>query len=696
MTLLSTLLLAAAALATPPQSENDDETQLLQLYENTSDDQEDINAAHENITELLRQPLDINTASCDELLMIPGLDRETADHIVNHRLVYGDFHSLEELHLVEGVSQQLWQLLAAVTRVDNSDDLPWYSRQRLGESIRHAQQQITFSATQPLYYRAGDMHAPQTVEGEENSYAGTYRGGRMRHSLRYSLDVGTNISANITGANSQGEPFFRAGNSQGYDAYAWNISVRQLRHLRHLIVGHYRAQFGMGLILNNNFSLGKQAMTASAARSATAFTPHSSASDSRHLQGAAATLSFGAFDIAAFASYRHIDATLNADSTISTILTDGYHRTANEMAKKNNASQTTAGVHAGYSHRTHGGTEYSLGINGLFTSLNRPLNPTYSSDGTISDSRQYRRYYPSGRDFYNVSADYRLAWRSISITGETAINDIGAVATINTLLFSGIKRLTLHLTQRFYAYNYYSLYSSAMSEGGAVQNESAVLLGARWTPSRTLTVEGYTDVAYFPWLRYRVSTASMAWDNTLSITKSLNKWQLTARYRMKLRQQDKTISDSDGNSTKVLADKVTHRLRLTAAYKGMQWSSRSNVEGIWLNKGSRGIIASQSVRYTPFRALKLYASGIVFSTDDYDSRLYAYEQGLLYTFSNASYYGDGVRLAFMCTCSPTRWLQLRGKIGYTNYFDRDNISSAERMIFGSHATDIDMQAIVKL
>jgi hypothetical protein len=49
--------------------------------------------------------------------------------------------------------------------------------------------------------------------------------------------------------------------------------------------------------------------------------------DSKHFQGAAAMVSLtDRIQMAAFFSYRKIDATLNADSTISTILTSARGR----------------------------------------------------------------------------------------------------------------------------------------------------------------------------------------------------------------------------------------------------------------------------------------------------------------------------------------------------------------------------------
>lgn len=63
---------------------------------------------------------------------------------------------------------------------------------------------------------------------------------------------------------------------------------------------------------------------------------HSSTSDGNYLQGAAGTFTIAkGLDLSLFVSYRKFDATLNkGDSTISTILNSGYHRTKTELDKK--------------------------------------------------------------------------------------------------------------------------------------------------------------------------------------------------------------------------------------------------------------------------------------------------------------------------------------------------------------------------
>ena len=173
-------------------------------------------------------------------------------------------------------------------------------------------------------------------------------------------------------------------------------------------------------------------------------------------------------------------------------------------------------------------------------------------------------------------------------------------------------------------------------------------------------------------------------------------WTFTARYRLKLRQQDATLTDSDGKAVKQLADRTTHRLRLTALLNGSRWTARSQLEGILTEDKDKGIIATQALGLDVNRRWSIHAFIAYFHTDDYDTRLYAYERGMLYALCNAAYYGKGMRGALLVKANATRWLTAQAKIGCTKYFDRSVIGTAERQIFASSQTDIDLQLCIRL
>ncbi|MBO7645797.1 MAG: helix-hairpin-helix domain-containing protein [Prevotella sp.] len=659
------------------------EQYLTEIYENEEEAAVQEEEAYEHLTELARQPLDINKVGVEELMQIPALDQNQINDILEYRHRYGNLRSIEELAMIESIDRRQRLYLSCFLKV--------YEEK---ESMRIAHD-VTLTLQTPTYYRAGDMKAPAYTYLGKNKYAGKYLGDPTQHSLRYSLTVGKDIAFNITGSKSAGEPFGGNGNRWGYDQYAFNVSVRNKGMFKQIVAGHFRGQFGMGLIMNNNFTMGKQGMLSSMGRRLTAFTPHSSTSDSKHMQGLAATIKItNGLSLSAFFSYRHIDATLNADKTISTVLTSGYHRTEIEMAKKNNSTIMTTGAHMGYDGRIHekGEWQWNVGVSAIYSYLNREINPTYSKTGTVSQGRMYRLYYPYGDRFWNVSADYRLRWRELVFNGETAMDGKGNPATINSITWRSPWGVTFMALQRYYSYQYNALYGSSFGESSSVKNESGLYLGAQWNIGR-IVMDAYSDIAYFPWYKYLVSGSSYSWDNSVMGTLNREKWTFSLRYRLKMKQRDKT---KDGK--KQLLTKYDHRLRFLALYNKSRWSLRTQVEGCTLSfdETTKGFILTQSGSYKTSGKLEVYALAAYFNTDDYDSRLYIYERGMKYSFGSTSYYGHGLRAALLVRYDPLKWLTVQGKVGHTRYFDRKTIGTAERLIFSSYCTDIYLQLLLKL
>ena len=214
----------------------------------------------------------------------------------------------------------------------------------------------------------------------------------------------------------------------------------------------------MGLVLNNSFGLGKLATLQNLGRSTNTIRAHSSRSQSDYFQGAAMSYRLSKqLTATAFVSYRPMDATLNKQGDAQTLVTDGYHRTPTEMAKKNNTHAAAFGGRVGSRLG-----RFRLGATAVYTHLDRRLSPDTKT--------LYRRYYAQGNDFLNFSVDYGYASRRLCLSGETAMNRQGAVATINSMSLLLADGLSLMVLQRYYSYRYTSLYAHSFSEGSRVQN----------------------------------------------------------------------------------------------------------------------------------------------------------------------------------------------------------------------------------
>lgn len=604
--------------------------------------------AYEDVlAEYAEHPININTATREDLQHLPFLSAQQIEDIEAYIYRYGAMKSLGELAMIPGVSWYQRQLLAYFVYAGKVKTRQYPTLRQIAQYGKH---EAVGMIKVPFYERRGDAD-------------GSYLGSRYKHWLRYQFKYSDYVKAGVLGSKDAGEPFFAKGNGQGYDFYSFYLQIRKCGRLKNLTLGRYRLHEGMGLILNNDFSFGKLSVLSSLGRNNNTIRVHSSRYAANYLQGGAATVSLTRhFDLTAFVSYRTIDATVK-DEGIRTILTTGLHRTATEMEKKDIASTFLAG--GNLSLRSGG---WHVGATAFYNSYSLPLTP--------NTNLLYKRYAPTGSHFWNASVDYGYVSSRLVLQGETATGTCGAVATVNALSYTLSSRLSLLALQRFYPYRYFSPYANAFSEGTDTQDESGVYVGANWTPGDKWNITLYTDIAYFAWPKYGTTGSTQSWDNQLNVTyRPTGKWTTGMRLRYKDKQNTQTA-----------------RGRLYASYADDRWSSKMqwDVTRVGASTSSTGWMASQLVGFR-HRWLKVNASLAYFHTDGYASRIYAYEPSLLYGISFASYYGEGIRYAVTLRADIGKHLMLTGKIGTTDYFDRSRISSGLQEISQSSQTDLEVQ-----
>lgn len=622
---------------------------------------------YEALSHLSQHPININTATSEEFMLMPFLTAEQIDDIMYHIYRYGRIRSAAELVMIPSLGFETRRLLLNfITFGDGKKEATLPS---FGDLMKNGRHEVALTARIPFYERQGNR-------------TGAYLGDGLRHSLRYDFRCGKYLRFGFVGSKDAGEPFF-GRNQYGYDHYNYYLVLRERKALKTLALGCYKLSFGMGLVVNNGFSFGKMASVSSLGHSSNSIRAHASNSESNYFNGIATTVSpVKHLYVSAFLSCRKIDATLKrGDSTaIQTIVTDGYHRTETEMSKRGNTTENTAGGDISYQYN-----KVRIGLTTVYSHLSRPLSP--DSSGT----QGYKRWYPQGSDFFNIGLNYALPIGAFMFGGEVGINADGAVATINRLTFSPSYKLKLMFLQRFYSYKYNSLHAMSFAEGGRVQNESGLFLGGEWQPSSNLTLTAYTDWFYFPWKKYGVHLSSYGTDNLIQAVYSRSAYRLTARYRLKIKEKDATDEDN-------LRREMQQHLKLSADY-GLEspLSFKTQIDASLIDFIDRnwGFMFSQSVSYQPRRQLRTTASVGYFHSSNYDSRLYVYERNLLYNFSFPSFYGEGMRLTLSCQYNTCHWLTLAAKCGCTKYFDRSTISSSHQKINGSMQTDLDLQAIFK-
>lgn len=619
----------------------------------------------EDLEEMAQHPVNLNTATREELERMPFLTASQVEDILFYIYRYGQLKSMSELTLISSIGWYQRQLMSCFFYVADDGSKPAFPS--LKNIAQYGKHEVMGMLKVPFYERKGD------ASGTDG-----YLGYPYKHGLRYQFRYGNSVKLGFVASQDAGEPFFGGRNTMGYDFYSFYLQVKNLGRWKNITLGRYRLNAGLGLILNNDFGFGKLSALTSLGRSSSCIIRgHSSRSSANYLQGAAATYTLlKGLELTGFLSYRQIDATLSADGGgIKTILKTGLHRTVNEIAKQKVASNTLVGGNISYRHQG-----WHIGGTAFYTSFSLPLTP--------NKSQLYKRFAPEGNAFWNASISYGYISHRLTLSGETATGDCGSIATLNAASYLCSDHFTLMALHRFYSARYYSLFSNSFSEGSDVQDENGVYLGFTWIPAHHWSITAYSDFAYFAWPKYQTRESTQSWDNLVNI----------------LFQPSRVLTVGGRFRYKDKAGTTTGRLRLYATMAQKRWSAKtsfdytmSQTESLMTNEGdepSKGYMVSEHIGWEwKWKQLKGTLRGCLgyFHTSDFASRIYAYEPGLLYQMSFGSYYGEGIRYALVARSEIGSHLLLIAKLGTTDYFDRSHISSGLQEISRSSQTDLEIQ-----
>ena len=630
-----------------------------------------INELHE----IYENPININKATRNDLEQLSFLSFQQIESILAYIYLYGPMKTLGELQFIPDLDFETRQMINWFVYAGETEKNK--EKIQLKNLLKHGKSELITRFDIPLYQRDGYKNYVDSVLLISPNKK--YLGNALYHAIKYQYNYANKLYWGITMEKDAGEPFGTAGN-WSYDSFGFHFLLKDCGKLKTLALGDYKLNYGEGLLVNTDFSLGKISLLSSSLSKG--IKKKSSTNESNFFRGMAAEFTFKNWQWSVFFSFRKLDATLNKDNTISSLKTDGLHRTLLEYSKKNNTYQQFYGANITYLYK-----DFYMGFTGTYQHYNREF-----STGNLL----YRMYYPKGNEFMGISTDYGYRFRTISFRGEIAYSDNHrGWATLNRINYRLASNYELTALYRFYSYKYGSRYAASFSESSLVQNESGFYIGLEARPKNYWSIQAYVDFFYFPWPKYQVSGSSKGWDALIQSTYTWNaKSSLSLRGMMRKKEKDET--NAAGNLFKA-APYYTYRFRSQFDYRPLeQLSFQTAFHTTCITYSSSphslGYLVSQNIVYTTKnKRFKPSLSFVYFHTDDYDSRLYLYERGLLYAYSSNSYFYHGIRFSSLCNIALHKNWNLQIKYGLTNYFDQDNIGSGTQRIKSSSKNDLYIQ-----
>ena len=623
----------------------------------------------DELTDLKEHPININTATKEQLEKFPFLSSQLVENILYYVYKYGPMLSEKELLMVESMDKSTVRYLLPFITFDYSDEKE--STPTFQQMLKYGKQELSVRFDIPFYTKEG--------------YKTHYLGNRFYHNLRYSFRYNDKVYFGLTAEKDAGEPFFEGNNKKGYDYYSPYLFIRNIKRIHTLAIGNYRLNYGCGLILNTGFGMGKTASLSTLGNVSRGIKKHSSTDEYNYFQGIAVSYKLSKrWTTDVFYSYRKMSGSVD-NQFITSLKKDGYYRTETDFEKRNQLSNQLIGSNIHYN-----GTYYEWGITSVYNVFNKVLN---------SPVRYYNMYYPRGKDFLNWGINYKLFWKQFTFWGETAMDKNMKIATLNVLRYSPKSGTQFIVMNRFYDFAYQSLYARSLSEGNNVQNENGIYIGLETNLLQYFKLTAYADWFYFPWKKYQVNkSGTSGLDGFLQINYSpIYELDMFIRYRYKNKYKDFTNSSDEKTTIPYIQNKWRYQFNYDSSNDLMLKTTVDYIYNYYKRqKSSQGILIAQSIGYS-LKNLPFKIDGTIawFCTDDYSSRISLYEKSLLYMFSNSSLYGQGMRFSLLTRYELSKHLIFQIKYGLTYYSDRKTIGTAMEQINGNVKSDLYLQVRVK-
>lgn len=669
----------STAQVTEPVTPNT-EQQLENITENNEDMENEDDSYLQQMVQYINNPISLNTADAAELIQLRILTPLQIQNFILYRSLVGNLLDLYELQAVPGwdigTIQKIRPYIYVSSKILLSSDLK--------TRLQNGDHSILLRVSQ----------VPERSKGfliDSSSATNFYPGSPQKLLFRYKYTYKNLLQYGILGEKDAGETFFKGKQKQGFDFYSAHIFLRKVGIIKSLAIGDFTVNLGQGLTQWQSLAFKKSVDVINVKREADVLRPYNSAGEINFHRGLGITLAKNNWQFTLFGSYKNIDANFVADTSqrhddfVSSLQTSGFHRTKSELADKGIQRQLAFGGNFSYQYK-----RLHLGVNAVQFKFKLPL---------IKSKEPYNMYALSGSSFGNYSLDYSYTFKNIHFFGEAAFTSKFDKAFINGLIISASSRVDMSLLYRNISKSYQSLYTTAFTESSYPNNEKGLYAGISIKPNNYWRIDAYTDFYKFPWLRFRVDAPSTGADYLIQINYKPNKQlEIYTRYH----SESKAININFNQLTlSPVMQQPKKNWRTQVSYKiNTAITLRSRTEIVWFDKKStlaeQGFLTYFDFVYKPL--LKPYSGSLrvqYFETNGYNSRLYAYENDVLYSFSIPVFYDKGYRYYVNVNYDINKKISFWVKWAQTVYTDKSVIGSGLDEIKGNTRSEIKLQAIYK-
>lgn len=648
----------------------EDLSEFLAVHDASSNSKEVL----EDLEFLKLHPLNLNTASSSDLQKLHILNDLQIAFLIQQKKLYGAFRIPQELYLIEGFDSILVKQLLQFTWLGPEKQVNLFSIKTLQDS----KNELLLQSDIDMPRRKG------FIEGKNGTpYAGPMESLYMRWEMR-----NENIfSAGITAQNDAGEPFFASPNRSGFDFYSFHLWAKPDKFIESFSIGDYKISTGLGLCLGSGFSILKSAEGISIPFGNNGLSPYRSSGENNFLRGIATVLHHGAFHSILFVSHKFIDGKLqNAESPdscyLSSLPESGLHRTKGELASKHTTGEWIEGANFSFQNNN-----FSSGLNLISQQLQYPFYP---------DSLAYNQYYFRGRNNYNLSGEYHWIGQKLTAAGEFAFCKSGGIGAIQQIEWIPSGQISFVLVARHYDRDFNSIKGNSFAATSHNRNETGIYSGTEVLFFSKIKLCMWMDKFRFPGINYRTSSSTHGSEWLVGTDYSISQ---NTTIHFSINQEQKEFNMINEQKEKMLTPVITTRSKINCKIKwnknGYFKTEIDNCQYKALQKET-GWLFFQDIGWKSHSQKSNHWIRIAyFSTNSYNSRIYTYENDLLYLFSIPSFYGRGAHCAINSTFQLFPKTSIEIKASRTQRLDHLPCGSGNNKINGTSTNEIKIQLRMK-
>jgi hypothetical protein len=591
----------------------------------------------ERLSYLAEDPVSINSHDEDEISRLFFLTRFQVRAIADYVKSTGKIISVYEIGNIPGFNEEITEMI-----------IPFIT---LEEKIKEKSRPLIIrnNLLNNFIYRKGYSDEAST-------------GSALKILTKYRI-TGGDFTGGFTFEKDQGEKLLN-GNPPVPDFLSAHIAYHGEGLIKSFILGDYSICYGQGTGINSGFGMGLSLTSQDYTPAKDQLKPYRSTDENNFFRGVAVRLSRDKYTLFLFLSGNYVDATLGpandySEDHIKSFYKGGLHNSASLMSKKDNVLETTKGAVLSASYNN-----YEIGLALTGTSFSLPVR-------TDNDLPEYTFDFQGDRSAVFTIYHNWLIGR-ILLSSELSADNNRKLAFVQVINLKPADRFNVKFMYRRYDPGYFSSHGRGPGTGSATDNEEGISGRFTFEAAKHLFISGGCDIHHYPWLKYRCSSPARGKRHEVRIRYIPDEeLEVDLLYKnvwsMFNGGADTGIPERD--LLKTSSFKGTVRYRISERIKMI---TRIDYKIAYPSR-ERGMLILQDMNYAmESLPLSFRTRYCIFRTDGWDSRIYTYENDLLYSLSIPALSGRGSRCYLMLIWNVRDFADIRFKYGLSTKWQGDN------------------------